>query len=86
MNEGLEMVVAAAMQSSPSLEHGIAEEMAARALYLAGEQSEPDAPEVARTLIVDFHEWGASVTNAVAVAAVDWVSGAAVESVTEPEH
>jgi len=82
MNEGLDMVVATAMQSSPGLEHGIAEEMAARALYLAEQQSEADAPEVARTLMVDFEEYGASTTNAVAVAAVDWVSG----QVIEPEH
>lgn len=79
---GLERVVASAMQSDPSLDHDIAQEMAARAIYLAEQQAEPDAPAVARTLLEDFREYGASTASVVARSAVDWVTG----QVIEPEH
>jgi hypothetical protein len=75
MSEGLEWVVSGAMQSDPSLERDIAQEMAARALYLVEQQAEPDAPEIARTLLVDFEEYGASTASVVARAATDFVTG-----------
>lgn len=67
-------VVATAMQADPSLELPVANEMAARAIYLVEQQTEPDAPEVARALLVDF-EHGASTASVVARAAVDVVTG-----------
>lgn len=75
MSEGLDWAVSKAMQSDPSLERDIAQEMAARALYLAEQQAESDAAEVARTLMLDFEEYGASTASVVARAAVDYVIG-----------
>jgi hypothetical protein len=70
----LSWVVSTAMQADPSLDLPVAEEMAARAIYLVEQQPEPDAPEVARALLVDF-ENGASAASVVARAAVDVVTG-----------
>jgi hypothetical protein len=67
-------VASSAMQADPSLDLTVAHEMAARAIYLVQQQSEPDAPEVARALLVDF-EHGASAASVVARAAVDVVTG-----------
>lgn len=72
-NDMLTWVVSAAMQADPSLDLPVAEEMAARAIYLAERQAEPDAPEVARALLEDF-EHGASAASVVARAAVDVVT------------
>jgi hypothetical protein len=68
-------VVSAAMQADPSLDLPVAEEMAARAIYLVEQQAEPDAPAVARTLLEDFEMYGASTASVVARAAVDTVTG-----------
>jgi hypothetical protein len=68
-------VVSTAMQADPSLELTVANEMAARAIFLVEQQSEPDAPEVARTLLEDFEMYGASTASVVARAAVDVVTG-----------
>ena len=68
-------VVATAMQADPSLELPVAQEMAARAIYLVQQHSEPDAPAVARTLLEDFSMYGASTASVVARAAVDVVTG-----------
>ena len=74
MDQDLSWVVSAAMQSAPSLERGRAEEMAARALYLVKQQDEPDVPEIARELLVDFDEWGASTATVVARAVIDLIT------------
>ena len=75
MDDGLAWVVSNAMQSDPSLEHDIAQEMSARALYLAEQQEEPDAAGVARVLMKDFGEYGASTASVVARAAWEFVTG-----------
>ena len=75
MDNGLAWVVSNAMQSDPSLEHDIAQEMAARALYLVEQQSEADAAGVARVLMQDFSEYGASTASVVARAAFEFVTG-----------
>lgn len=68
-------VASTAMQADPSLELPVAQEMAARAIYLVEQQAEPDAPDVARTLLEDFEMYGASTASVVARAAVDIVTG-----------
>ncbi|MCU1587086.1 MAG: hypothetical protein JWN31_579 [Frankiales bacterium] len=75
MDERLAWVVSNAMQSDPSLEHDVAQEMAARALYLVEQQSEADAAGVARVLMQDFSEYGASTASVVARAAFEFVTG-----------
>lgn len=75
MDKGLAWVVSSAMQSDPSLDHDIAQEMAARAIYLVDQQAEPDAAGVARVLMQDFKEYGASTASVVARAAWEFATG-----------
>jgi hypothetical protein len=75
MDDGLAWVVSKAMSSDPSLENDIAQEMAARALYLVEQQAEPDAAGVARVLMEDFSEYGASTASVVARAAFEFATG-----------
>lgn len=71
MAEDVDWIASTAMQQDPSLEHGIACELAGAALKLA---PVADPPELARQLLSAHASYGASAANAVAVATVDYLA------------
>ena len=68
----VEGVAAAARQKDPSLSTELASELAVEAGRHLREIGRPDAPEIARRLLADHPEHGATPAALVAVAAVEW--------------
>jgi hypothetical protein len=72
MADALDWIVSTARQKDASLDHVVAESLAAEALRLLPELPEPDAPELARRLLAANPDCGPSAANVVAKAAVDF--------------
>jgi hypothetical protein len=74
MADDLDWIVSTARQHDVSLDHVVAQTLAAEALEVLAGLADVDAPEIARRLLAAHPEHGASSANVVARAAVDYVT------------